>query len=668
MDELFVLVSAAGTVWKSTSEATLFVVGMIMQTLISGKEQLREMASNLVDALRLLEKGYSVVPLKPRSKEPLVEWKSYQATRASKETVESWFKDRSDLGIAIVTGEISGVVVLDVDQPDSVKWRKELDELDEMTTPIVKTRRGYHYYFKYPDGMEVPSFSIEGLGDFQSDGKLVTVPPSIHEKGTRYEWVHEGNPKPAEMPNWLMELIWKKRATEYKPKEVEYGSGVTTAYGVKWFEDVEELEKTKEGGRNNLLNEVATKAGSLIASGHLDTGEARKAMEQACKWNGLEKEDGYYSIEKTIDSGIKAGMKSPRGPERSGSNQIGSLKIRKASEIKPEPVNWLWEGVIAKGALMLLAGDPGLGKSQVTLSIAAAISIGGNWPASTSRAEKANVVILSTEDSPKNTIIPRLIACGADLERTLIVESIQDDRGDRPFVLQDDVPKLRQKIEAIGSVSLVIIDPVTNYMGKGDANSTTDVRGVLGQLSDLARECDIAVVLVSHLNKDAGKKATNRVTGSGAWVAAARTAYAIERDGEDGEIRKMAPIKNNLAKDTVGFRYRVESCKVEGGIETSRVVWNDTSEVLTADQAFNDRQSGPARSEAKEFLREMLASGPCVPKEVKALAESEGIHDSTLKRAKRELKVQLNKQRMWCLPEENGKTTEPWEVNFDTVT
>lgn len=625
------------------------------------------MASNSVEALRLLEKGYSVVPLQPRSKKPILEWKTYQTTPASKETVESWFKDKPDLGVAIVTGRISGVVVLDVDQPTSVKWRKELEELDDVKTPVVKTRSGYHYYFKYPDGMEVPSFSIEGLGDFQSDGKLVTVPPSIHEKGTHYEWVHEKNPKPAEMPNWLMELVWEKRAIEYRPKEVEYGSGETTAYGVKWFEDVEELENTKEGGRNNLLNKLATKAGSLIASGHLEEGEARKEMEQACKWNGLEKEDGYDSIEKTIDSGIKAGVKSPRGPERSGSNQSGSLKLRKASEIKPEPIDWLWEGVIAKRELMLLAGDPGLGKSQVTLSIAAAISNGGHWPASTSRAEKASVVILSTEDAPEYTIVPRLIACGADLERIHIIEATHDDRGDRPFVLQDDVAKLRQEVEAIGSVSLVIIDPVTNYMGKGDANSTTDVKGALSQLSDLARECDIAVVLVSHLNKDAGKKAVNRVTGSLAWVGHVRTAYAIERDGEDGEIRKMAPIKNNLAKDTVGFRYRVESCKVQGGIETSRVVWNDTAEVLTADQAFNDRQSGPARSEAKEFLREKLASGPCVPKEVKALAEIEGISESTLKRAKKELKVQLNKQGMWCLPEENGKTTEPWEVNFDAT-
>jgi hypothetical protein len=211
------------------------------------------------------------------------------------------------------------------------------------------------------------------------------------------------------------------------------------------------------------------------------------------------------------------------------------IVVRRASEIKAEPVAWLWPDRIALGKQTLVAGDPGLGKSQFTTFLTAVVTTGGEWPCGEGRAEQGNVVIFSAEDDAGDTIVPRLMAAGADCSRVQIAEAVttDDGRGNRSrrmFQLQADLARLEALLSKIGDVRLVIIDPISAYLGGVDTHRNSDVRGVLGLVADMAGRQHVAVVAVSHWNKAGAGSALNRVTGSGAFVAAVRGSYMIARD------------------------------------------------------------------------------------------------------------------------------------------
>jgi putative DNA primase/helicase len=156
-----------------------------------------------------------------------------------------------------------------------------------------------------------------------------------------------------------------------------------------------------------------------------------------------------------------------------GSSLAGrSLFVRRASEIRPEPIEWLWPNRVAIGKQTMIVGEPGLGKSQLTAFMAAAITTGGQWPCNEGQAPLGSVIILSAEDDAADTIRPRLDAAGADPTRVLIVSAVRSDdgKGRRTFNLQADLDLLEQEIAKAGDMRLVIIDPISSYMGKTDSH------------------------------------------------------------------------------------------------------------------------------------------------------------------------------------------------------
>ena len=122
------------------------------------------------------------------------------------------------------------------------------------------------------------------------------------------------------------------------------------------------------------------------------------------------------------------------------------------------------------------------------------------------------------EDSPEYTVSPRLRAAGADLDRVHIVKMAVDEFGQRPVSLKEDMPEIRQAVEELGDVALIVIDPITAYLGKADNNKVGDVRGITTELAALAQDHRLCVLAVSHLNKNADQQAAYRVSGSGAWT------------------------------------------------------------------------------------------------------------------------------------------------------
>src|SRR5882757_7682135 len=184
-----------------------------------------------------------------------------------------------------------------------------------------------------------------------------------------------------------------------------------------------------------------------------------------------------------------------------------------------------------------------------------------------------DVIFMSAEDGIQDTIIPRLIAAGADTRRVHIVAAATkpDGTGRKTFSLKTDVDLLEAKAKEIRDVRLIIVDPISAYMGGSDGNGNVETREVLEPLAEMANRLRIAVVAVTHLNKGGAgnQNAVSRFAGSIAFIAAARAAFAVIEDPDDGERRLLLQAKSNLGKKCEGLAFRLEQRLVAGDILTS---------------------------------------------------------------------------------------------------
>ena len=311
-----------------------------------------------------------------------------------------------------------------------------------------------------------------------------------------------------------------------------------------------------------------------------------------------------------------------------------TLIVRRASEVAPERIEWLWPGRIAVGKLTLIGGTPGLGKSQLTAFLANVVTNGGAWPCDGGDAPRGSVILLSAEDGLADTIIPRLTTAGADLARVHAVTGVRDKTGRRGFDLKSDIARLEALARGLGDVRLIVIDPISAYLGTLDGNDVVRTRNVLEPVAEMADRLRIAVVAVTHLNKGGGngQSVLNRFIGTIAFVAAARAAFAVIADANDATRRLFLPVKNNLAAEPKGLAFRIEQALLPGtDILASRVSFDAEPVDITANEALaaaegvggEDGRSG--KDEAAEFLRTVLADGPVAVKELERQAVEAGL-------------------------------------------
>jgi hypothetical protein len=241
-----------------------------------------------------------------------------------------------------------------------------------------------------------------------------------------------------------------------------------------------------------------------------------------------------------------------------------------ASEVAPEQMEWLWPDRIPLGMLTLFSGDPKLGKSLATLGLIAAVTRGGPLPGAgagePARAPRGSAILLSAEDDPARTIVPRLRAAGAELERvhilsTMVQPELQGFPGDpgadlvacerMPTVSADDLKIIERRAAALGDCRLIVFDPISAYLGGRADHRNADLRRLLAPLKDMAERLGAAVVLVTHHNKT-GASGTNgkyRVLGSIAYVGICRANFLFLKDPDDPGGRRVLWLDNggNLA-------------------------------------------------------------------------------------------------------------------------
>ncbi len=343
--------------------------------------------------------------------------------------------------------------------------------------------------------------------------------------------------------------------------------------------------------------------------------------------------------------------------------RVRGLTYYRASDIQPRAVDWLWPQRIAIGKITGIAGAPDEGKSQIACHLAAVVTNPAmQWPDGGERPPHGKAVILSAEDEIADTIAPRLIAAGADVSKCLALEAlVQGKNGKRTLNLADDLERLSALIAQEPDVRLVTIDPISAYLGsKADSYRNTEMRAVLAPLGEWASRHRVAVVFVTHFNKNGKGNALGRVTDSLAFTALARSFWLVvpEQDSAGSKTGRKLFVKGkqNIGKDPGGLAYRIEGATLPNGVPTSRIVWDGTVDI-TADQALAEaqpRKPSPHLRAAEAFLADALALGAVSVAQLEADAKAAGHSWATIRRAKETLQVQSAKDGVtgwvWSLP------------------
>ncbi len=304
------------------------------------------------------------------------------------------------------------------------------------------------------------------------------------------------------------------------------------------------------------------------------------------------------------------------------------------ADVIPQGVDWLWSPYIPLSKLTLLEGDPGVGKSWLSLYLGAIVSRGQFFPdldgVPRQALEPSNVIYLSAEDGLADTLRPRLDAAGADVNRVFVVtgKAIRAAEGKKVVgVTLADIPELEAALKATGAVFMVV-DPIQAFLGpKVDMWRANQTRAVLVGLVDLAERYRCAVLCIRHLAKDQDRKALYRGLGSIDFAAAARSILIAGPDPRNPSRRAIVHLKSNLAAlgPSIGYELR------EG-----QLFWTGRSDV-TANSFSRPEDSEADHSalvEAVHFLQTILADGPMPADEVVKAARKAHISEPTLKRAR----------------------------------
>ena len=350
---------------------------------------------------------------------------------------------------------------------------------------------------------------------------------------------------------------------------------------------------------------------------------------------------------------------------------IGARIVR-MSEVIAEQVAWLWPGRIPAGKLTILDGDPGTGKSTISIDLAARVSTGQPMPGDTTSRPPTGVVLLSAEDGLADTIRPRLDAAGADAARVVALAAIVNADGiERLPSLPGDLARLEDAIRA-NDAALVVVDVLMAYLDRAiNAHRDQDVRGALAQLAAVAEHTGAAILVLRHLNKSSGGPAIYRGGGSIGIIGAARSALVVGRDPDDETRMVLAVAKANLAPTASSLAYRIVDRDGVGAIDWGEVTAHTAAELLAA-RSEATAEERTALDDARVLLAECLANGPVSAKEVRAEARSAGVANRTLDRAKAALHIVARKvgrpgehgQRWeWSLPE--GRQEPPKHANLE---
>jgi hypothetical protein len=342
----------------------------------------------------------------------------------------------------------------------------------------------------------------------------------------------------------------------------------------------------------------------------------------------------------------------PRSRRKNGQHaQPKALKVTQLSTVRPERVEFLWKPFLPKGRPVAIEGDPGVGKSALVAKIIAHVTTGKAFPTVLDDTPPflafipKNVCILTSEDDPADTLVPRIIVNGGDVQRVFHIQGWEQPDGAQGIVTLQDLTLLKEALERY-TPALLVFDPIQSFFGRGvDMNHANETRPVLDAVAAVCKAHDCTPLYVRHVGKARREKAIHASLGSIDITGNMRSVLFLARDPENNSRRILAHSKINNAPLGQSLAYTVRSVEEDiptpdGGmvtIEAPRLGWDGLSTLTADDLASPPLQEGeekPAFDQAREFLEELLAPGPVLYTDVQRAMKQAGISLVTLKRAK----------------------------------
>ena len=336
----------------------------------------------------------------------------------------------------------------------------------------------------------------------------------------------------------------------------------------------------------------------------------------------------------------------------------GRVVVERPHKMQMKMTDWLWPGYIPLGRITILAGDPGIGKSQTSIDLAACITRGKPMPDGT-EGLRGNCAIVTAEDETAETIMPRLVAAGADLKKVGIIRKVKVDGTERYLKLPRDLNRLRIMIHN-EDLRLLVIDPLNAFVEQSvNTYKDQDIRSVLAPVEGMAEEMRCAILIIAHLNKKEEAATLYRVGGSIGFIGAARSVLGVQKkvtsDGIDMHV--LYSLKSNLGKKPPAQQYEIVGADVTEPttgetIKTSKVEWHGQC----ADPS-RSRDDGPRmRKECLDFLiEEFSREYEVLSDDLMQSAKKAGIPWRTLQEYKHEFKVEsLKRHGQWCWKAPDG--------------
>jgi archaellum biogenesis ATPase FlaH len=467
-------------------------------------------------ALRYCDMGFSIIPIGENKRPLLAEWKPYQEVCATKEQVEKWFEQFPQANIGIITGKVSNIVVIDVDDKDA-------DISGLIPTAIAQTGRGFHYYYSHP-GFPVHCGILRTKIDIKGDGGYVIAPPSLHASGRHYEWVcHPDDVGFADLPQWVFGENGKQKINQVE-------------------NNPQTENKVYEGQRNDKATRFA---GKLL--------HALPREDWELGWSLIQKWNQKRCVPPLPESELRRTFDSISGRENKRQDGKGAteweIKTMQLSELVkmdfPNP-KWLVDRLIPHEAVTIISGTPASYKTFLTLDIALKVASGekvfGNF-----QATQSPVLIIDEENNPR-VLQERVKLLSQNLNLPIFIASKNG------FQLNDDNVQKIVDYAKSKNVQLIIFDSFI-CIHQADENVASEMRNVMKHLKEIASH-GIAVIVIHHHRKRGNAEkgnASQDMRGSSDILAQVDCHLAIDRKKSGDASVTIQQVKLREAKEMEPF-------------------------------------------------------------------------------------------------------------------
>lgn len=585
---------------------------------------------------------------------------------------EAYRDDPCPTGVGLIIG--APYLGLDIDkcieEGDIAPWAKDIiSQLPATYTEFSPSGKGFHLWFrcaehgKLPDGIRTEKVEVYSrkryftmTGD-QAPGSPDTVTEISKDQAMAIFTLVDSHRKPA----------GKKSAP-------------ATSGSAKLQELMTKTDfPDKSAAVQSLL--VILALDSFLDRDFIETQFKLSKLYQETHWKEKWERLGTAELDKAI-SNAREHLRNRKTGRKHQEDEINrSFIVERGSTMKREHLYYQWEPYLPVGQLVHFGGAQAQGKSPITVDLAARISTAQPWPDGQPNTLGAKAVLMmSIEDDPASVTLPRFDLAGGNAELIYFIKGTKVEKEStsyqRGVALDTDLHLLAQTAREIPNLGLVIIDPITNYLGKVKMNAEEEVRSILMPLALLAAELKITIINVGHFNRrDKGTDPLNRLMGAAAFTGVARSVTIFGPDPDIENTHHHIMIAGRGDTESGGLKYHTEVTELTYEGDTSKVVkiiWDGKAEVHAEDATDNaSRQDKGRMTEAAQFIREMLSSGQRGAQDCYSLLRQQGF-DPAKTSFSRALARSGGKSKRdgkgwaWYLPTQEGEETNESNKPRDT--